>query len=178
MADASKLDDEALIQAAEDTVVFGRVSPKQKKLLIQTLKQNGHTVAMTGDGVNDILAMKEADCSVAMASGSEAASHAAQLVLLDSDFTVMPKILEEGRRVINNIQRSASLFLVKNIYSFLVAVLLMFFAFPYPFTPIQLTLISSLTIGIPSFILAFEPSTSRVRGKFMETVLLRRCRAV
>lgn len=173
MADASKLDDEALIQAAEDTVVFGRVSPKQKKLLIQTLKQNGHTVAMTGDGVNDILAMKEADCSVAMASGSEAASHAAQLVLLDSDFTVMPKILEEGRRVINNIQRSASLFLVKNIYSFLVAVLLMFFAFPYPFTPIQLTLISSLTIGIPSFILAFEPSTSRVRGKFMETVLLR-----
>lgn len=173
MVDASKLSDEELIHAAEDSVVFGRVSPKQKKLLIQALKRNGHTVAMTGDGVNDILAMKEADCSVAMASGSEAASHAAQLVLLNSDFTVMSKIVEEGRRVINNIQRSSSLFLVKNIYSFLVAILLMFFAFPYPFSPIQLTLISSLTIGIPSFILAFEPSTSRVKGKFLETVLLR-----
>lgn len=173
MVDASVLSDEELIKIAEDTVVFGRVSPKQKKLLIHTLKSNGHTVAMTGDGVNDILAMKEADCSVAMAAGSEAATHAAQLVLLNSDFTVMPKIVEEGRRVINNIQRSASLFLVKNIYSFLVALLLMFFAFPYPFAPIQLTLISSLTIGIPSFILAFEPSTSRVKGKFMETVLLR-----
>ncbi len=161
----------ALGDAAERNAVFGRVSPQQKRELISSLKRTGHTVAMIGDGVNDVLALKEADCSIAMAAGSEAAQHVSQMVLLHSDFAAMPQIVLEGRRVINNIQRSASLFLVKNIFSFLITMVLLFAAMPYPFVPIQLTLFSGLMIGIPSFLLTLEPSYERIKGKFMKTVL-------
>ncbi|MDR0859008.1 MAG: HAD-IC family P-type ATPase, partial [Oscillospiraceae bacterium] len=137
------------------------------------LKADGNTVAMTGDGVNDILALKEADCSVAMASGSEVAAQVSHLVLLDSDFSAMPGIVAEGRRVINNIQRGASLFLVKNIFSFVCAVLSIIAGFAYPVTPAQLSLVSMLTIGLPSFVLALEPNTARVTGKFLRGVLYR-----
>lgn len=172
--DASSLATEKdLAEAAERYTVFGRVTPQQKRTLIRCLKSSGHTVAMTGDGVNDVLALKDADCSIAMASGSDAASHVSQLVLLDSNFASMPKIVGEGRRVINNIERSASLFLVKNIFSFLVSFVLLFAVLPYPFMPIQLTLISALTIGIPSFVLALEPTYRRIKGHFIENVLLR-----
>ena len=136
--------------------VFGRVSPVQKKQLIESLKEQGHTVAMTGDGINDVLALKEADCSVAMASGSDAARNISQLVLLNSNFDSMPRVVGEGRRSINNIQRSASLFLVKTIYSTLLAVIFLFLKSPYPFMPIQLTLISAVTIGIPALVRAFK----------------------
>lgn len=128
---------------------------------------------MTGDGVNDVLALKEADCSVAMASGSDIASQASHIVLLDSDFASMPNVVMEGRRVINNIERSASLYLTKNIFSFILAIITLFFTLPYPFEPSQLSLISALMIGIPSFILAMEPNESLVRGHFLKNVMLR-----
>ncbi|MCR5717390.1 MAG: HAD-IC family P-type ATPase [Lachnospiraceae bacterium] len=163
--------DEALIKAAGKYTVFGRVNPEQKKLLVKAMRDAGNTVAMTGDGVNDIIAMKEADCSVAMASGSEAASQAAQLVLLDSDFAHMPSIVAEGRRVVNNIQRAASLYLVKNIFSLCLAVFSMILMLNYPLEPSQVSLISMFTIGIPSFILALEPNTSRIRGHFLSNVV-------
>lgn len=170
--DASTLSsDEDVINAANQYTVFGRVSPQQKKLIISALKQQGHTVAMTGDGVNDVLALKESDCSIAMAGGSDAARSVSQLVLLDSNFSSMPKVVAEGRRCINNIQRSASLFLVKTIYSTLLALIFLFISAPYPFMPIQMTLISSLTIGIPSFILALEPNTERLKGHFASNVV-------
>ena len=173
-ADATALDtDEALREAAVSCTVFGRVTPDQKKKLIAAMKAAGHTVAMTGDGVNDVLAMKESGCSVAMASGAQAASQVAQLVLLKSDFAAMPAIVGEGRRVINNIQRAASLFLVKNIMSLGLAIVTLFTGQPYPFQPIHLTLISALTIGMPSFFLAMEPNYDRVTGKFLPTVLSR-----
>ena len=171
--DASTLTDDQLIEACETAAVFGRVTPAQKKLLVEALKQAGHSVAMTGDGVNDIPALKAADCSIAMAGGSDAAKHAAQLTLLDADFSAMPDIVLEGRRVVNNITRAASLFLVKTLYSFALALLLLALPAAYPFQPIQLTLISSLTIGIPSFFLALEPNRERIRGGFLETVLRR-----
>lgn len=136
--------------------VFGRVKPDQKKKLIKALQKNGNTVAMTGDGVNDILAMKSADCSIAMASGNSAAVQASQVVLLDSDFARMPKVVDEGRKVVNNIERSASLFLVKNIFSFLMAIFSLVFAMSYPLRPAQIALISAFTIGLPSFLLALE----------------------
>lgn len=164
---------EKLLQAAEHCTVFGRVTPERKRQLIQALKKLGHTVAMTGDGVNDVLAMKESDCGVAMASGAQAASHVARLVLLDSDFTAMPAIVGEGRRVINNIQRAAALFLVKNIFSLSLALLCLVTPWAYPFQPIQLTLISVLTIGVPAFFLALEPNYERVRGRFLPNVLRR-----
>jgi len=164
-------DDAALYKAAEQYTVFGRVTPGQKRKLIQALKEQGHTVAMTGDGVNDVLALKDADCGIAMASGSEAASYAAQLVLLDSNFSCLPDVVAEGRRVIHNIQRSASLFLVKNIFSFFLSLLTILIHMPYPLAPVQLSLISTLTIGLPSFVLALEPSAARVEGKFMASVL-------
>ena len=173
-ADASAWQtDEELAEAAESCTVFGRVTPEQKKKLLAAMKAAGHTVAMAGDGVNDVLAMKESDCSVALASGAQAASQVAQLVLLKSDFAAMPAIVGEGRRVINNIQRAASLFLVKNILSLGLAVVTLFTKWPYPFQPLHLTLISSLTIGIPSFFLAMEPNYERVTGKFLPTVLRR-----
>ena len=172
--DASTLaSDEELALAAEKYNVFGRVTPDQKKKLIAALQSQGHTVAMTGDGVNDLLAMKQADCSIAMSSGAQAASQIASLVLLHSDFAAMPGIVAEGRRVINNIQRSATLFLVKNIFSALLALLSLVLGWAYPFEPIHLTLVASLTIGIPAFFLAMEPSYQRISGGFLRTVLRR-----
>ncbi len=166
--DTTKLESEKdFLKAVETYTVFGRVTPDKKKKLIQALKQQKHTVAMTGDGVNDVLAMKEADCGIAMASGAQAASQVAQLVLLDSDFAAMPDIVLEGRRVINNIQRSAALFLVKNIFSFFLSMITIFTSLPYPLIPLHLTVISSTTIGIPSFFLAMEPNYERVSGRFL-----------
>lgn len=159
--------------AVEEYTVFGRVSPSQKKQIIMALKENGHTVAMTGDGVNDCLALKEADCSIALANGSDAAHNISELVLLDSNFESMPKIVAEGRRTINNIQRSATLFLVKTVYSTLLALLFLFIDMNYPFQPIQLTLTSIVTIGIPSFILALEPNNELVKGNFLINVISR-----
>lgn len=160
-------------EAVKKYTVFGRVTPDQKRRLVRAFQANGYTVAMTGDGVNDVLALKDADCGIAMASGSQAASQVSQIVLLDSQFSSMPGIVAEGRRVINNIQRAASLFLVKNIFSFVMTLLLMFIHMPFPIQPIQLSLISSLTIGLPSFFLALEPNYSRVSGKFMVNVIRR-----
>ena len=172
--DASLLDtDEKIRQAAVQYTVFGRVTPKQKQKLVQALQEAGHTVAMTGDGVNDILAMKDADCSVAMASGSEAASQAAQVVLMDSDFSKMPDVVFEGRRVVNNIQRSSSLFLVKNIFSLLLSVFSAVFLITYPLEPSQISLIGMFTIGIPGFLLALEPNKNRIQGHFLKNVLLK-----
>lgn len=172
VVDATTLNtDEELAAAATRCTVFGRVTPEQKRKLVHALQAAGHTVAMTGDGVNDVLALKDADCGIAMASGAEAATQVSQLVLLDSDFAALPAVVGEGRRVINNIQRSASLFLVKNIFSFLLGVVTLFLAVGYPFEPIQLTLISGVTIGIPSFIVALEPNRELVRGRFITNVL-------
>ena len=174
--DARTLDgenEEKYAAAVEDYTVFGRVTPEQKRKLVLALKARGHTVAMTGDGVNDVLALKEADCSVAMASGADAASRVSDIVLLKDDFSVMPGIVGEGRRVINNIERSATLFLVKNIFSFTLALASLIFTMPYPFTAAQLSLVSMLTIGIPAFVLAMEPNESLIRGHFLRNVLYR-----
>ncbi len=170
--DASGLSDAELRRRAADTVVFGRVSPQQKKEIVHALQQKGHSVAMLGDGVNDVLALREADCSVAMASGSDAAQQVSQLVLLDSDFAVLPLIVREGRRVMGNIGRAASLFLVKNIYSFCMAAALLFLPLQYPLLPIQVSLYSGLMIGLPSFLLTFEPAADRVRGHFLRRAVL------
>lgn len=172
--DASTLESYEDIQnACEEYNVFGRVKPNQKKLLVQALQKNKHTVAMTGDGVNDVLALKEADCSVAMASGSEVAAQISDLVLMNSDFASMPSVVAEGRRVINNIERAASLYLVKNIFSLILAIISITAAFSYPLTPSQLTLMSLISIGIPSLILALEPNESLVSGKFLQNAILR-----
>ena len=172
--DAGDLEtDEDLAAAAARCTIFGRVTPDKKKKLIQALKQQRHTVAMTGDGVNDVLAMKEADCSVAMASGAQAASQVGQLVLLNSDFSAMPGIVGEGRRVINNIQRAATLFLVKNIFSLGLSLITLFTDWPYPLMPLHLSVISALTIGVPSFFLAMEPNYERFSGHFLRGVLRR-----
>ncbi|MBP3195562.1 MAG: HAD-IC family P-type ATPase, partial [Butyrivibrio sp.] len=171
--DASKLDDTEIPGAVKDNAVFGRVSPEQKQKIVRALKKSGHTVAMTGDGVNDILAMKDADCSIAMAAGSEAAIQASQVVLLDSDFSRMPKIVAEGRRNINNIERTATLFLVKNIFSFLLAVFSIINVWVYPLQPSQITMVSLFNIGIPGFFLAMEPNNKRIEGHFLVKVLLK-----
>lgn len=172
--DAATLDTEDKIaDAVNKYTVFGRVTPKQKKQLVKALQAKGHTVAMTGDGVNDILAMKDADCSVAMASGSEAAAQAAQVVLLDSDFAHMPDVVYEGRRVVNNIQRSASLFLVKNIFSLLLSLFSVILMVTYPLEPAQVSLISMFTIGVPGFLLALEPNKDRINGHFITNVMLK-----
>lgn len=164
---------EELEEAVNRYTIFGRVSPTQKKELILAMQKQGKTVAMTGDGVNDVLALKAADCSVAMANGSDAAKNVSQLVLLNSDFSAMPKVVAEGRRTINNIERSASLFLVKTIYSTINALLFLFIGEEYPFEPVQLSLISVVTIGIPSFILALEPNKERIKGDFLRNVISR-----
>ena len=172
--DASTLATEKdIAEAVDKYTVFGRVTPKQKQLIVKALQKQKHTVAMTGDGVNDILAMKDADCSIAMASGSEAAAQAAQTVLLDSDFGRMPYVVFEGRQVVNNIQRSASLFLVKNIFSLLMAIFSAVFAITYPLEPSQISLISMFTIGLPGFLLALEPNRNRIEGNFMANVMLK-----
>lgn len=172
--DAATLDTEDKIaDAVNKYTVFGRVTPKQKKQLVKALQAKGHTVAMTGDGVNDILAMKDADCSVAMASGSEAAAQAAQVVLLDSDFAHMPDVVYEGRRVVNNIQRSASLFLVKNIFSLLLSLFSVILMVTYPLEPAQVSLISMFTIGVPGFLLSLEQNKDRIKGHFITNVMLK-----
>jgi len=172
--DATVLDTNSSLKSAiNNYTVFGRVTPKQKQKLVKVLQEAGHTVAMTGDGVNDILAMKDADCSVAMSSGSEAAAQAAQVVLMDSDFAHMPGVVLEGRRVVNNVQRSASLFLVKNIFSLLLALGSVLFTFTYPLEPAQISLISMFTIGLPGFLLALEPNKERIQGHFLKNVLLK-----
>jgi cation-transporting ATPase E len=172
--DASTLHKEEEMRAAVlNNAVFGRVTPNQKRKFVQILKEEGKTVAMTGDGVNDVLALKDADCSIAMASGSDAAAQASQLVLLESDFSCMPEVVLEGRRVVNNIQRSASLFLVKNIFSFLLSLVSFVFMFTYPLEPSQISLISMFTIGVPAFFLALEPNKNIIKGHFLTNVFLK-----
>ena len=169
--DMSSLDEPIDYNAlVNHTTVFGRVTPKQKESLIHALKAD-HTVCMTGDGVNDVLALREADIGVAMANGSSAARAASDVILLDSDFARMQNVLNEGRRVINNIERVASMYLVKTIYSLILAVIFMIIASPYPFEPVQLTPINALTVGIPSFFLALKPSYERIKGDFLNNIL-------
>lgn len=170
--DLSTVSDENLQDIVNEYTIFGRVTPAMKKNLVLTLKKAGHTVSMTGDGVNDCLALKEADCSIAMASGSESARNVSDLVLLDSDFKSVPKIVLEGRRSVNNIERSSSLFLTKTIYATVMVLFFMFVSLPYPFIPIQLTLISTATIGIPSFFLALEKNDDIIKGKFLYNILV------
>ena len=165
--------DEDIADAIAEYTVFGRVTPAQKRQFVQALKSQGRTVAMTGDGVNDVLALKDADCSVAMASGSEAAVQASQVVLLESDFSCMPSVVLEGRRVVNNIQRSASLFLVKNIFSFLLSLYSVALMITYPLEPSQISLISMFTIGIPAFFLALQPNKEVIKGHFLTNVFLK-----
>ncbi len=158
--------DEQLKEVAESCNVFGRVTPAQKKSLVLALQEKGHSVAMTGDGVNDVLALKEADCSVAMASGSDAARNVSQLVLVNNDFASMPSVVAEGRRTINNIEQSSALYLVKTIYSVILSIIFIFINSRYPFEPIQLTLIGAFTVAIPSFVLALQPNDNRIKGNF------------
>ncbi|MCK9166400.1 MAG: HAD-IC family P-type ATPase [Acholeplasmataceae bacterium] len=165
------LDDKEVVESASKYQIFGRVSPEQKKLLIQALKASGKTVAMTGDGVNDILALKEADASIALASGSEAARNASHLVLLDSNFSSMPKVVGEGRRVINNIQRVATLFLTKTIFSVLLTMVAFFVTKEYPISPVQLFLIDFLVIGMPSFLLSLQVNNEQIKGRFLSNVM-------
>ena len=160
-------------KAVQSYTVFGRVTPEKKQSLIAALKALGHTVAMTGDGVNDLLAMKEADCSIAMAAGAPAAGRVGRLVLLHNDFSAMPSIVAQGRRVIHNIQRAAALFLVKNIFSLGMVLVSFLTGFAYPLEPQHMSIISGLTIGVPSFFLALEPNDQPLRGKFLSTVLRR-----
>ena len=171
--DATTLDTPELLDAAVDEArVFGRVTPQQKRELVRALHRRGRTVAMTGDGVNDVLALREADCSVAMASGSAAARNVSEIVLADNDFSHMPEVVSEGRRSINNLQRSASLFLVKTVFTALLALICIVMP-PYPFIPIQMSLLSTAIIGIPSFVLALEPNHELVKGNFLANVLVR-----
>lgn len=172
--DASTLEGKkAVREAVLKYTVFGRVSPEQKRWMVKALQAAGRTVAMTGDGVNDVLALKDADCSVAMASGSEAAAQSAQMVLIDSDFSRMPDIVLEGRRVVNNLERSGSLFLVKNIFSLITALLAIVLGMSYPLIPAQISLVSAFTIGIPAFLLSQIPNKELIKGKFIKNVLLR-----
>ncbi|MDO4759302.1 MAG: HAD-IC family P-type ATPase [Candidatus Saccharibacteria bacterium] len=165
------LTEKSLKIAAVEGTIFGRVTPDQKRKLVQALQAAGKTVAMTGDGVNDVLALKDADCSVAMASGSDAAVQAAQLVLLESDFSKMPAIVREGRRVVNNLERSGSLFLVKNVFSLVMAVLAICFSVTYPLLPTQISMVTLFTIGVPSFLLAQIPNEKLIKGQFLWNIL-------
>ena len=159
-----------VMEAATKYSIFGRVSPEQKAILVKALKSQGKTVAMTGDGVNDILALKEADCSVAIAAGSDAARSVSQLVLLDSNFSSMPSVVAEGRRVVNNIQKSSSLFLMKTIFAICIAIFVLCMNKTYPFSPIQFILLEIFVIGLPSFFLALQPNTNPIKGKFMSNL--------
>lgn len=169
--DATLLTDDNIDEMVNDYDIFGRVTPSQKKMIIESLQRKGHVVAMTGDGVNDVLALKKADCSIAMASGSDAAKNVSQLVLLDSNFASMPEVVAEGRRTINNVERSASLLLIKTIFTCILVVICIFMESEYFYMPIHLTLITACTISIPSFVLAMEPNHNRVKGKFMLKVV-------
>ncbi len=170
--DMSQVEDCDIAEVSHTYKVFGRVSPTQKAEIIKALQSEGHCVAMTGDGVNDVIALRQSDCGIAMQSGSDAARHVSRIVLLTSDFAVLPEIVAEGRRSINNLQRSASLFLVKTIFAALTALIFIFLRVGYPLDPIQFTLISTLTIGFPSFVLALQKNNERVRGQFLRKVLL------
>lgn len=163
--------DEDYEEAVEEYTVFGRVLPEQKRKLVKALQKHGHTVAMTGDGVNDVLALKDADCSIAMASGSDAAVSAAQLVLLESDFSKMPGVVKEGRRVVNNLERSGSLFIVKNIFSFTAAIFSICLGFRYPLLPAQVSMVTMWVIGVPSFFLSQMPNTDLIKGRFITNIL-------
>ena len=167
------ISDTELIEAAEDYTVFGRVTPEQKVLLIKTLKSNGHTVAMTGDGVNDTLALKESNCAIAMADGSEVARKISQIVLLDSDFSALPDVVKEGRRCINNVRRSSALFLMKTIFAIIVGLIAVVTISGYPFDPNNLFLLELLVIGFASIMLAVEPNHKRIEGSYIETVLIK-----
>lgn len=171
--DANILHDDidSLKEIVEKTVIFGRVKPEQKSLLIEAMQRNGHIVAMTGDGINDILALKKSDCGIAMASGSDATQAVAQFVLLDSKFTSLPEVIRQGRRVINNISRVACLFLVKTFYSLLLSILMILGSFAYPYEPIQLSLVSLFAVGIPSFLLALEPNDDPIKGNFFKRII-------
>ena len=172
--DASTLkSDSDIDEAMRKYTVFGRVTPEQKCKFVKSLKRRGEFVAVTGDGVNDVLALRDADCSVAMASGSDAAVQAAQVVLLESDFARMPEVVAEGRRVVNNLERSGSLFLVKNIFSFITSVLAIIFTIAYPLVPAQISLISAFTIGIPGFLLSQAPNRDLITGNFVSNILMR-----
>ncbi len=160
-----------VIEAADKYTIFGRVSPEQKAILVKTLKSQGKTVAMTGDGVNDILALKEADCSIAIAAGSDAARSVSQLVLLDSNFGSMPSVVTEGRQVVNNIQKSSSLFLMKTIFAICISIFVLCMGKPYPFSPIQFLLLEVFVIGLPSFFLALQPNSNPIKGRFLTNVL-------
>ncbi|MDO4735273.1 MAG: HAD-IC family P-type ATPase, partial [Lachnospiraceae bacterium] len=169
--DASTLNGYDEIEAViDDYTIFGRVTPYQKLDIIKALKAHGHTVAMTGDGANDVLALKEADCSIAMQSGSDAARNVANMVMLDSNFASLPLVVAEGRKSINNLQRSAALYLTKTTYAFILAIVFLFVSFAYPFENIQVTLIGACTIGIPSFFLALEPNHNRIKQHFLKNV--------
>ncbi len=165
------LNEQQVMEAAEKYTVFGRVSPEQKLILVKTLKNKGHKVAMTGDGVNDILALKEADCSIAMASGSEAARHVSNLVLLDSNFSSMPSVVAEGRRVVNNVQKSSSLFLMKTLFTIIISILCLAINIEYPFTTLHILLLEVTVIGIPSFFLALQPNSEQIKGRFLANLL-------
>lgn len=172
--DATTLDtDEKLKEAAEKYTVFGRVTPQQKRKLVTALKENNHTVAMTGDGVNDVLALRESDCSISVSSGSDAAKNVSHLVLVDNDFAHLPEVVAEGRRSINNIQRSASLFIVKTMYSIVLALTFIFVSVNYPFIPRQLSFTNAFLIGIPSFVLALQPNHNRIKGNFLKNIITR-----
>jgi len=162
-----------MLYAVKNYTVFGRVKPEQKRQIVKLFKSLGHTVAMTGDGVNDILALKDADCSVAMASGSEAAARCSSMVLLNNDFSTMPDVVYEGRRVVNNIERSSSLFLVKNFFSLFLSILTMVLMISYPLKPSQVSLISMFTIGVPGFFLSLEPNKNMIKGSFIRNVLIK-----
>ncbi|MGX7013128.1 HAD-IC family P-type ATPase [Vagococcus silagei] len=169
--DMSQVEEHEIPAMIDEYRIFGRVSPEQKKYLVECLQEKGHVVGMTGDGVNDILALKKADCSIVMANGSDAAKGIADFVLLDSNFDSLINVVLEGRRVINNIQNVASLYLTKTIYSLCLALIFIFLATRYPFQPIQLSPINSLTVGIPSFFLALRPTLTPIRGKFLKNVI-------
>ena len=171
--DVSSLNNLELENAILENNIFARVTPLQKKQMVEILQKNKHFVAMTGDGVNDVLALKQADCSITIKNATDAARNVSQLVLLDDDFDSIPSIVREGRRTINNIERSATLFLAKTGYAFFLAVIFMFVNFNYPFQPIQLTLTNFFTIGVPSFILALEPNNNRIKGNFLINVFSR-----
>ncbi len=165
------LSEEEVIAASSQYTIFGRVSPEQKAILVRALKKQGKTVAMTGDGVNDILALKEADCSIAIASGSDAARSVSQLVLLDSNFSSMPSVVGEGRRVVNNIQKSSSLFFMKTIFAIFISIFVLCMQKTYPFSPKQFVLLEMFVIGVPSFLLALQPNTNQIKGKFITNLL-------
>ncbi len=169
--DISQLSDEELVQVANKYTIFGRSSPKQKRVLINAFKDDNHTVAMTGDGVNDVLALKEADCGIAMAQGSDAAKYVSQLVLIDSDFTNLPKVVNEGRRVVNNITKVGSVYFVKTIYSAILTILCILSATSYPFNPIQVTAINALIVGLPTFFITFEKNHNKINQKFLTTTI-------